>query len=79
MLTNLPQFPHPETADEDGLVAVTHTITPEMLLAAYQQGIFPWTDNPVRWFSPDPRAVFLPDRVHLPRNLANWRAAAASA
>lgn len=65
----LPQFPHPDTADETGCVAITRDITPELLLAAYRQGIFPWTDAPVRWFSPDPRAIFLWDRVTLPSNL----------
>jgi leucyl/phenylalanyl-tRNA--protein transferase len=63
------QFPDPETADSRGLVAVTHALSPELLLAAYSQGIFPWTDNPVGWFSPDPRAIFVRDRIHLPSNL----------
>ena len=65
----MPQFPPPESADETGLVAVTDDMTPEMLLAGYQQGVFPWTDNPVCWYSPDPRAVFLFEHVHLPSNL----------
>jgi leucyl/phenylalanyl-tRNA---protein transferase len=67
--SNLPSFPPPESADATGLVVVTDTMTPEMLLAAYSAGIFPWTDNPVRWYSPDPRAVFLRGHVRLPSNL----------
>lgn len=62
-------FPDPETADPYGLVAVTRVMNPELLLEAYQRGIFPWSERPVRWYSPDPRAVFLLDRVHLPRSL----------
>lgn len=63
------RFPAPQLADATGLVAITPDVNWQMLLAAYTQGIFPWADNPVRWYSPDPRAVFEPARVHLPRNL----------
>lgn len=62
-------FPDPETADSYGLVAVSRTMTPEMLLEAYQRGIFPWSEDPVRWYSPDPRAIFLLDEVRIPRSL----------
>ena len=62
-------FPDPESADPYGLVAVTRAMTPELLMEAYQRGIFPWSERPVRWYSPDPRAIFLPERVHLPRSL----------
>lgn len=62
-------FPDPESADPYGLVAVTRSMSPELLLEAYQRGIFPWSERPVRWYSPDPRAVFLLDRIHLPRSL----------
>ena len=62
-------FPHPDTADATGLVAVTEEMTPALLLSAYSQGLFPWTSDPVGWYSPNPRAVFIPAHVHLPRNL----------
>ena len=62
-------FPHPDTADAAGLVAVTEEMTPALLLSAYSQGLFPWTSDPVGWYSPNPRAVFIPAYVHLPRNL----------
>lgn len=49
----------PERADEDGLVAVGGTLSPGLLLAAYRNGVFPWSSRPVvTWWSPDPRAVF---------------------
>lgn len=63
------RFPSPQGADASGLVAITPDVDWQMLLAAYAQGIFPWADNPVRWYSPDPRAVFERAAVHLPRNL----------
>ncbi len=62
-------FPDPRGADATGLVAVTRELDAELLLSAYAQGIFPWTVDPVRWYSPDPRAIFLRDRVRLPRRL----------
>jgi len=56
-------FPDPHTADSTGLVAVTGSMSCEMLLEAYSRGLFPWSENPVRWYCPDPRAIFLLDRV----------------
>lgn len=60
-------FPDPLThADPDpsvpGLVAVSERIYPGQLARAYQAGIFPWySDNqPVLWWSPDPRMVLDP-------------------
>ena len=53
-------FPNPALADAHGLVAVTAELSPALVLAAYREGLFPWTENPVGWFSPDPRAVFFP-------------------
>ncbi len=67
---SLPRFSDPEGADRTGLVAITETMSPQLLLAAYTQGIFPWSDKPVRWYSPHRRAIFVPEHVHLPRNLA---------
>lgn len=65
----MPIFPDPQGADDTGLVAVSHDLTPALLLAASRQGIFPWTDDPVGWFSPNPRALVLRQHLHLPRNL----------
>ena len=41
------------------------------LLLAYRNGIFPWTDDPVSWWSPDPRAIFELDRFHTSGSLAH--------
>ncbi len=56
----------------DGLLAVGGTLEPELLLTAYRRGIFPWysAGQPLLWWSPDPRAVFFPDRLHVSRSLA---------
>jgi leucyl/phenylalanyl-tRNA--protein transferase len=61
------RFIDPRYADEEGVVAVGGPFVPERLLAAYQQGIFPWSGDPVRWHSPDPRSIFWD--VRLPRRL----------
>lgn len=68
-----PLFPPPECAHESGLVAVGGRLTPDWLLTAYRQGIFPWPSSevePMLWFSPDPRCVLDPRRVHVSHRLA---------
>lgn len=66
------QFPSPDTASEDGLVAVGGEITVKRVLSAYRQGIFPWysDDQPVLWWSPEPRAILYPDAIKISRSLA---------
>ncbi len=65
-------FPHPSTADEDGLVAIGGDLNHERLLSAYSQGIFPWfIDNGyVFWYSPDPRAILYPHEFRLSKSLS---------
>jgi leucyl/phenylalanyl-tRNA--protein transferase len=63
-------FPDPELADADGLVAVGGDLSVERLLAAYRQGIFPWTPDPITWWSPDPRGIIELDSFHVPESLA---------
>jgi leucyl/phenylalanyl-tRNA--protein transferase len=66
-------FPPAEMADADGLLALGGRLTPEWLLDAYQHGIFPWPqsdiDEPMLWWSPDPRAIIELDRFHVSRRL----------
>jgi leucyl/phenylalanyl-tRNA--protein transferase len=76
-------FPDPRKAldDPNGLLAFGGDLTPRRLLAAYAQGIFPWfnEDEPLLWWSPDPRCVFhtaaLKPNRSLRRRLAevSWR------
>jgi leucyl/phenylalanyl-tRNA---protein transferase len=75
-MTELPPsryFPRAELADPDGLLALGGRLTPEWLLDAYAHGIFPWPqadiDDPMLWWSPDPRAVIEFDRFHVPKRL----------
>jgi leucyl/phenylalanyl-tRNA--protein transferase len=62
-------FPDPRTARTDGLVAIGGDLSVKRLLEAYKHGIFPWTADPVTWWSPDPRAIFDLDTIHIPRRL----------
>ncbi len=63
-LTDKIDFPNPENATQEGLVAVGGDLRIERLLKAYSEGIFPWYSEgqPILWFSPDPRMVLYPDR-----------------
>ena len=63
-------FPDPSLADAEGLVAIGSDLGTERLLAAYRKGIFPWTINPITWWSPDPRAIFELDGFHVSQSLA---------
>jgi leucyl/phenylalanyl-tRNA--protein transferase len=63
-------FPDPSLADAEGLVAIGGDLGTGRLLAAYQKGIFPWTVDPITWWSPDPRAIFELDRFHVSQSLA---------
>lgn len=66
-----PVFPDPARAEPDGLLAVGGDLAPERLLTAYAEGIFPWYSDstPILWWSPDPRLVLEPERLHVPRSL----------
>ena len=63
-------FPPVEGA-EDGVVAVGGDLTPERLMLAYYSGIFPWynADQPIIWWSPDPRFVLYVDKVRISRSM----------
>src|SRR5262245_670225 len=64
-------FPPVERATPDGLIAIGGDLRPERLLEAYRHGIFPWynEDQPILWWSPDPRAVLYPEKLHISRSL----------
>lgn len=55
---------------EDGLVAVGGQLSADLVLEAYSKGVFPWTgEEPIPWFSPDPRMVLLPAGFRATRSL----------
>ena len=66
-------FPPVEHAlvEPNGLLAAGGDLSPERLLDAYARGIFPWfnEEDPVLWWSPDPRMVLFPRELHMSRTL----------
>jgi leucyl/phenylalanyl-tRNA--protein transferase len=55
----------------DGLLAAGGDLSEARLVYAYRHGIFPWFNDgqPILWWSPDPRCVIVPDRLHVSRRL----------
>ena len=64
-------FPSIENSDADGLLAVGGDLSPERLLLAYRSGIFPWyeKDQPILWWSPDPRMVLFPQHLKVSKSM----------
>ncbi|MDX1723457.1 MAG: leucyl/phenylalanyl-tRNA--protein transferase [Pseudomonas sp.] len=58
--------------EPNGLLAAGGDLSAERLIAAYRHGCFPWfqDDQPILWWSPDPRTVLLPEELHVSRSLA---------
>jgi leucyl/phenylalanyl-tRNA--protein transferase len=71
LLSDKIAFPPPRLAPKDGLLAVGGDLSQKRLLLAYSMGIFPWfSDNePIMWWSPDPRLVLYPRDVKVSRTL----------
>jgi len=65
-------FPSPHLASKEGLLAVGGDLTRTRLLLAYSHGIFPWysENEPILWWSPDPRLVLYPDELKISRSLS---------
>ncbi|MDB4835512.1 leucyl/phenylalanyl-tRNA--protein transferase [Cyclobacteriaceae bacterium] len=70
-LNNELEFPPVELTESDGLLAVGGDLSVERLLLAYQKGLFPWfnEDDPILWWSPDPRFVLYPNKLHISRSM----------
>ena len=64
------RFPNPRTASAEGLVAVGGDLSVPRLLLAYRSGLFPWTAEPITWWSPDPRAIFELGQFHVSHSLS---------
>jgi len=69
-------FPPPEMAlrEPNGLLAMGGDLSPARLLNAYHRGIFPWFSpgDPILWWSPDPRAVLVPQEFHFSRSMKRF-------
>ena len=68
-----PTFPPTRIAMDspNGLLAAGGELSPRWLVEAYRRGIFPWysDDDPILWWSPDPRMVLRPEQFKLRRSL----------
>ena len=64
-------FPDVSKASKEGLLAYGGDLSPERLLLAYKQGIFPWFDDdqPILWWSPDPRFVLFPKHLKISKSM----------
>ncbi|MBN2485195.1 MAG: leucyl/phenylalanyl-tRNA--protein transferase [Bacteroidales bacterium] len=64
-------FPDPNSADDDGMLAIGGELSPEFILSAYIQGIFPWFNpgDPILWWSPNPRLVLFPGNFKISGSL----------
>ena len=67
------KFPEIKLAlkESNGLIGIGGDLSSERLLHAYSNGIFPWygKDEPILWYSPDPRMVITPEAFHLSKSL----------
>ena len=70
-LTQKIEFPDVSEASADGLLAFGGDLSPERLLFAYQNGIFPWFEDtePILWWSPDPRFVLFPKDLKVSKSM----------
>lgn len=74
-MTLLPlyEFPAVETAlsEPNGLLVAGGDLSPDLLISAYLQGIFPWfnEDEPILWWSPDPRMILVPNQFQVSKSL----------
>ena len=64
-------FPPVEMANRNGILAVGGDLSPQRLVHAYLQGIFPWYSegDPIIWWSPDPRFVLFPPELRISRSM----------
>lgn len=72
-LESVEAFPPLELAlsEPNGLLCAGGDLSPQRLILAYSQGIFPWysKDEPILWWSPDPRMVLVPAEFKISRSL----------
>ncbi len=71
MIENNYIFPHPESSDKQGLLAMGGDLHPQRILQAYSLGIFPWFEPgcPILWWSPNPRLILIPNEFKMSHSL----------
>lgn len=70
-LTEELTFPHPKHASLEGLLAAGGDLSPQRILFAYENGIFPWYNEgePILWWSPNPRFVLYPSEIKVSKSM----------
>ncbi len=70
-LTYFLSFPDPKSAAAEGILAYGGDLSPSRLMLAYRSGIFPWysINDPILWWSPDPRLILELEAFKLSRSL----------
>lgn len=70
-LTEELTFPHPKYASPEGLLAAGGDLSPQRILFAYENGIFPWYNEgePILWWSPNPRFVLYPSEIKVSKSM----------
>ncbi len=68
------ELPNPINADKKGLLAIGGELDTDRLKEAYSKGIFPWfsEDEPILWWSPDPRFVLIPEEIKVSRSMKKF-------
>lgn len=73
LTSNSSNFPALSTAlkEPNGLLAFGDDLSPQLIIQAYQRGIFPWFSDgdPVMWWSPDPRGIIKIDDININKTL----------
>ena len=64
-------FPPADRANDDGLLAFGGDLSPQRLVVAYANGIFPWynENEPLLWWSLDPRLIIRPGEMKVSKSL----------
>lgn len=72
-LTSDLYFPPPSETSPEGIIAVGGDLSPERLLLAYQNGIFPWYDHdePKLWWCPEERMVLFFENLRITKSMRN--------
>ncbi|MFT4780808.1 MAG: leucyl/phenylalanyl-tRNA--protein transferase [Psychroserpens sp.] len=71
LLNHTIEFPPISQASKEGILAIGGDLCPERLMLAYKSGIFPWFDKeePLIWWSPDPRFVLFPEQLKVSKSM----------
>jgi leucyl/phenylalanyl-tRNA---protein transferase len=66
-------FPPVSETSPQGILAAGGDLSPERLLLAYQNGIFPWFEDsdPILWWCPEQRMVMFLDELKISKSMRN--------